>query len=624
MYKREIFSAATIRRSEPAIALAAIIVTIALLSGIAPASLQQTVAMMFVDTVLVIGLYTFVGNSGVFSFGHVSFMAIGAYGTALLTIPILVRTTQLPDLPGFLASMELSTVPAVLIGAGLAALIGFLAAIPLMRLNGLPAGIATFSLLLVVYTVVKNWRAVTAGPSVLGGMPLDTDVRSAGLWALIALAIAFTFQSSRAGRRLRASREDEIAAKASGVRVIRERVIAFTISAFIVGIGGGIYGHLLGSFDPDAFYLQATFLLVVMLVFGGVNSLSGAVLGTIFVSFILEGLRRLEPGLSIGDLRIPPIPNLSELGLGVLLVLVLALRPGGLTNNEELRFQRRVRTKREPSLHGIPDQPTVAATRTTEILELKPLRRPTAEAKLVAKGLGVRFGGVLALDDVDFKLDRNEILGVIGPNGAGKTTLINVLTGFQTPKPGTTFLGDEETTGWRPNQLTTAGICRTFQDIRLFPGLSALENVTIAGLGVGHSSVEATHRAADLLRWLDVKGKSDALAATLTHAEGRLVAIARALACRPSFLLLDEPAAGMSSDETNYLAELLKDIHTRFECGLLIVEHNIEFVMRLCHRIQVLDYGKTLAEGTPKEIRAEPAVIEAYLGRDHGPGSARN
>ena len=153
-----------------------------------------------------------------------------------------------------------------------------------MRLSGLPASIASFSLLLVVYTVIKQWRAVTAGPSVLGGMPLDTDVRSALVWVLVVMGLAFAFQISRIGRRLRASREDAIAAKASGVRIIRERVFAFTLSAFIVGVGGALYGHLLGSFDPNAFYLQATFLMMVMLVFGGINSLAGAVVGTMAVA----------------------------------------------------------------------------------------------------------------------------------------------------------------------------------------------------------------------------------------------------------------------------------------------------------------------------------------------------
>ena len=619
---------AVVNRLGPLLVPAALVMVVAALSGFVTASLQQTVAMMLVNMVLVIGLYTFVGNSGVISFGHVAFMGVGAYASALLTIPVEIRQAQLPDLPGVLAQLELHTVPAVLVAAALAAVIGGIVALPLMRLSGLPASIATFSLLLVIYTVIKQWRAVTAGPSVLGGMPLDTSVLTALGWVLFAMILSFSFQRSGSGRRLRASREDAVAAKASGVRIVRERVMGFTLSAFIVGIGGALYGHLLGSFDPNAFYLQATFLLMVMLVFGGVNSLAGAVIGTIAVAGLLEVLRQLEPGFQFGSIVVPPLSNLRELGLGTLLVAVLTLRPAGLTNNQEfvLSIGRRQRRFWQVSFLGHPRvfPPVKAASALPRPVQLQsPDIGSLVENTLVAESLSVSFGGLKALDGVDVRLDRNEILGLIGPNGAGKTTLINVLSGFQRPTSGLTRLLGRDTTGWSPDELTRTGLSRTFQDVRLFAGLSAFENVAVAGLGIGLHSEEAASQAFDLMAWFGLPGKAENLATTLTHAEARLVGIARALAARPAFLLLDEPAAGMSSTESDHLAELIQAIHERFGCGLLIVEHNMRLVMGTCNRIQVLDYGRTLSQGTPDEVRIDPLVIEAYLGSERADKHAR-
>ena len=611
-------SGALLAQSWPLLAPAILVSVIALGSTLGSGSLQQTVTMMLVNMVMVIGLYTFVGNSGVLSFGHVSFMGVGAYASALLTIPVAIRQVQLPDLPTFIAQTELLTTSAVFVAASIAAAIGFVVALPLMRLSGLPASIASFSLLLVVYTVIKQWRAVTAGPSVLGGMPLDTTVGSSCAWAVFAMALSYAFQVSRSGRRLRASREDTVAAQASGVRITRERVIAFTLSAFIVGIGGALYGHLLGSFDPNAFYLQATFLLMVMLVLGGINSLAGAVLGTMAVAMLLEILRRLEPGFSVGPIVVPALANLRELGLGALLVLVLTLRPGGVTNNREFVLPGAVSAKGTfPLLFG------AMPARLPQGIEAEPASLLRAEEpgkngshRLEATGLSVHFGGVKALDGVDISLDRGEIVGLIGPNGAGKTTLINVLTGFQRATSGRTSLLGTDVTSWSPARLTQGGLSRTFQDVRLFAGLSAFENVSVAGLGVGLSNDEAGQQAIDLLSWLGLHQRYDDPVTVLTHAEARLVGIARALATRPAFVLLDEPAAGMSAEESDHLARLLEAIHEKFGCGLLIVEHNMRLVMTLSQRIQVLDYGKTLASGSPEAISANPTVIEAYLGRE--------
>lgn len=235
---------------------------------------------------------------------------------------------------------------------------------------------------------------------------------------------------------------------------------------------------------------------------------------------------------------------------------------------------------------------------------------------LEATQLSGGYGRVQVFWDVDLRVGENEIVALIGPNGAGKTTLINVLTGFQRATSGRTSLLGADVTSWSPARLTQGGLSRTFQDVRLFAGLSAFENVSVAGLGVGLSNDEAGQQAIDLLSWLGLHQRYDDPVTVLTHAEARLVGIARALATRPAFVLLDEPAAGMSAEESDHLARLLEAIHEKFGCGLLIVEHNMRLVMTLSQRIQVLDYGKTLASGSPEAILANPTVIEAYLGRE--------
>jgi branched-chain amino acid transport system ATP-binding protein len=234
--------------------------------------------------------------------------------------------------------------------------------------------------------------------------------------------------------------------------------------------------------------------------------------------------------------------------------------------------------------------------------------------RLEAHRVEVQFGGLKALDGVDVVLDRGRILGLIGPNGAGKTTLVNVLSGFQRPRAGSVRVGGVDVTRWSAHRRARRGLARTFQGTRLFGDLTVRENVEVAALGVRASTREARAVAAELLVELRLERWADAPAASLPFGGERRVEIARALAARPRFLLLDEPAAGLNEAETDELAEVLRAIQRRIECGLLVIEHDMPFIMRLCHEIQVLDYGKTIALGTPDEIRTNAAVLEAYLG----------
>jgi branched-chain amino acid transport system ATP-binding protein len=235
---------------------------------------------------------------------------------------------------------------------------------------------------------------------------------------------------------------------------------------------------------------------------------------------------------------------------------------------------------------------------------------------LECRELKVHFEGVKAVDGVDLELRRGEILGLIGPNGAGKTTLVNTLTGFQRPTAGIVQLDGVDVTGWPPDRLALAGLARTFQAVRLFSGLTVFENVELGAVGVGMGRREAQRCAWDLLARLDLTAMADVPASGVPHGLERRLALIRALATRPTFLLLDEPAAGLNEAESDALVGALAGIRDDFACGLMVIEHDMRVIMRLCERIQVLDYGKTISIGTAAEVQKDPAVLSAYLGSE--------
>lgn len=317
--------------------LGGLIVLVVAASQIVGIRLYDRVATnLCISLTLVLGLQVFMGNSGILSFAHIGFMGIGAYASAVFTIPAQMKGMALPDLYPFLQGVQLSPYVAIAVSGVVAALVAAAISYPLMRLSDAAAVITSFALLVVLHTVMTHWSALTNGPRTLFGVPKATDVNLATLVALLALVAAIAFKESRTGKLLRASRDDERAAAAIGARIPQLRWRAFILAALFTGIGGALWGHFITSFSPRAFYLKETFLILSMLVIGGANTVTGAVIGTFLVTAAYESLRGIEGLLNEAKFTNEPVIGLTEIVLALAMMAILVLRPGGLFPTREI------------------------------------------------------------------------------------------------------------------------------------------------------------------------------------------------------------------------------------------------------------------------------------------------
>jgi len=300
--------------------------------------LQRIVIVMFINLILVLSLQMFTGNSGVVSFGHIAFMGIAAYASALLSMTPEAKAAALREGYSFIEQLHMAFVPALIGGALVTAVFAAVVGFPLVRLSGAAAVIATFALLVIVHNVLINWSEVTNGPRIIFGIEGYTTLWISLTVGLISLVTAYLFKETALGLKLRASREDEQAAASIGINIIIVRWVAFFLSAFIAGLAGGLWAHFITIFSPIAFYLTQTFLVITMLIVGGMGSVSGAVVGTITITAIFEGLRAIENTVNMSNLLPGSLAGFTELMLAGVLIVLLIRRPAGITGGQEIRL----------------------------------------------------------------------------------------------------------------------------------------------------------------------------------------------------------------------------------------------------------------------------------------------
>ncbi|MEM9629003.1 MAG: branched-chain amino acid ABC transporter ATP-binding protein/permease [Pseudomonadota bacterium] len=592
--------------AQTALCLGIVILAVLALSLLFGRTGERIAVLMCVNIAAVVALGVFSGTTGIVSFGHGAFMLIGAYLSGILTMPATLQRTALPDLPVFLAGHELglwAALPVVAL-AGLA--FAMLSGSAIARLAGASATISTLGLLIIVHVVAVGARDITRGSQTFFGVPRVTDLTLALAAALMFIATARLYRESAWGLKARASRDDPAAAEALGISPRRTRFVSWCVSGVLATLAGALYGHMLGAFSPASFYLSLVFAQVAMLIVGGMATVSGAVAGVLAVTLLQDTVRQVEGGVTLLGLSIPPVFGLTTVALGLAILLIIWLRPKGLVGSAEFG-------------------PTPASRlfdRMRSLLSPAPPSEPAGASSLSADKLSKSFAGVVAVQDASFIAPTGQITGLIGPNGAGKSTLVNLLTGSYAADAGSAQFNGADLLTAPPHGIAQLGLARTFQNLRLFGGLSAYENVLVAALAAGHGRKAAAAIAIRELQAFDLGEVAGMTADGLPYGARKRLEIARAMAQAPAMILLDEPAAGMNPAETDDLAERLIRLGKERGAGMLLIDHDLRFVNRLSSRIVVLNRGQVIAEGTPEEIRADPAVLEAYIGRGRTAGEA--
>lgn len=565
----------------------------------------QVVNFGLIALIVVVGLNYITGYCGQINFAQAAFYGIGAYATAFLMLKGLSFWIAMP------------------LAATATGLCSMVLGIPTLRLRAFYLAMATIGFSEIVQLVLIHWEPVTGGTSGLRGIPgvslfgfaLQGQLQYYYFllaWAAFGLWLAVRVRSTQLGRSMLALRDTEIAAEVAGVNTTRIKSIALALSAIYAGVAGGLYVCYIGYVSPDGFSTGQAILYYTMLIIGGTGSAIGAVVGTITLTALPELLRFLREWYMV------------LYGLGV--IVIIALLPEGLAS-----LPRRLMRRAPPTTAPVRKFEAAAAVpRAVEASSTgAAVAAPAGKVILSIKGVTQRFGGLIALDDVSIDVREGTVHAVIGPNGAGKTCFLNVLTGAYSPQAGSVKLLDRELLGLRPFQITHLGVSRNFQNIRIYPSLTVLENVMVGqacrstintlqsflGTPASRREERAISLAArEALEFVGLSEHANRPAASLAYAQRRLLEIARALATQPRVLLLDEPAAGMNVQESSELMGLIRAIGAR-GTTIVVVEHNMRLVMGVSDRISVLDFGKKIAEGSKDEIRQNPAVIEAYLGR---------
>jgi branched-chain amino acid transport system permease protein len=537
--------------------------------------------------IAVFGLTVVLGLCGQINLAQAAFFGLGAYAVGLGT-----------------AALHLNFWLALAMGVGLSVLAGALLGMTTLRLGGHYLAMVTISFQQIMTLVMVNWIPVTRGPDGVSGILRPALFESShaflGLCVFTMALVGYVvwhLPHTRLGRAMRAVRDNELAASVAGINVYRVKVAAFALSAVFGAIGGGLFASGFAYVSPDQFSFAESIVFITMTLLGGVSSPIGALIGTALLIVLPESLRFMKS-----------VPGLYLAIYGLAIILIIRYMPDGIWGFVQDRVRRWMPA---PAFTGPPAELVLA----TE----DPTGRGADVPALRVDDLSKHFGGVKAVDGVSFAVRRGGVHALIGPNGSGKTTTLNVLSGLYSATAGRVVLHGLDVTGLPAHARTKAGLGRTFQNIRLFRSMTALENVVIgAEQGGHHRDVDHAHLvelARSALAFVGLESRANELVTGFSYGHQRLIEIARALAGQPSLLLLDEPGAGLNSTEKLALRDLLRRIADK-GLTILIIDHDMALVTEVAQQITVLNFGRHIADGGVAQVLQQPDVIAAYLGSE--------